>query len=147
MARDFQRQKVYAAESIAFPRADQTLMSLPEIRVMVKGVVNGPYWQSHKCYKRIKVKDGRGTRRGYASSEERSISLPKFARYESYVLHELAHLLTEHTHPGASAHGRFWCKHLLALVNEHIGRLEAVRLHYAFITGGVEVHTPSFMLD
>jgi predicted nucleic acid-binding Zn ribbon protein len=46
----------------------------------------------------LTVKDGRGRRRGAASSFSNTIKMPKWTRLKWYIMHELAHIATDYLH-------------------------------------------------
>ena len=80
--RDFQRSKVYEWERISFP-AFKEEMQLFECKELASALYG----------KRVKVKDGRGTRSACAyPNRYPTISLPRWARNRIVVAHEVAHL-------------------------------------------------------
>jgi hypothetical protein len=110
--RDFQRSKVYAWERQMFPQMHTENLNLYECKLTASNLYG----------KRVKVKDGRGRRnacafaRGYPT-----IALPKWARNEVVICHEVAHLL--HRFDDTPWHGaRF--------MRSYIELLDLEGLHY-----------------
>ena len=100
-ARDFQRSKVYSATH-ALPDG-QRLKTLTEVQGYIDEIIAFPWVQEifrqhHNGYKltEITLKDGRGRRKACAGWNWRDryyIALPRWSRYETMILHELAHTL------------------------------------------------------
>jgi hypothetical protein len=125
-ARDFQRSKVYAWEHETFPKNEEkfTLIECHELAAKLYGA-------------RVKVKDGRGRRMACSYIRRYpTIALPKWARNEIVIAHEVAHLFFRNdlTIP---AHGALWmCKYL-----ELLGRLglDEDRLRQSAVAYGLKV--------
>jgi hypothetical protein len=109
--RDSQRQKIYDSEHIAFlggidnPYTPPDYKTVAEVQAVVDRVTATDTWRalgfSHiGMFERnpLTVKDGRGRRRGAASSFSNTIAIPRFARRDWYIMHELAHIAADYIH-------------------------------------------------
>ena len=145
--RDFQRSKVYAAESMAESRQSsgrpsddgkfvERLETVGEIQSWVDEITESDWFRSylmpeseeemssrltprHFRY-RIKVKDGRG-RRCAGGSPNGFITMPVWSRTRLTVLHEVAHTICR----PKPWHGKAFVRIVLDLVHEFIGPEEA----------------------
>lgn len=96
--RDSQKSKLYAWENrecdaLRYDHKHECVptMEISEIKKLVTRVARD-YGLSHR---KVRVKDGRGRRAACYSANERAIKLPRWARREVVVLHELAHWLVQ----------------------------------------------------
>lgn len=130
--RDNQRARVYNAEScIPFGKKYESvgecqayvdeLLRLPQVRY---------YWNG---YSSIRVHDGRGGRRARAGWGK--VFLPKWARNESTILHEVAHVLS----PSGVKHGPEFCRNMIRLVDIVIGHDAALVLEGTYKGKGCTV--------
>jgi putative metallohydrolase (TIGR04338 family) len=121
-SRDFQRSKVYKSEALCWGNgvtkihhnSVRTLETLPEMALYVLRILQNP--ELRKLYGAhledpIEVGDGRGTRRPYAFGTHK-ITIPKWARTNAIVIHEVAHVLNNRCHR-------------LPSVNEYTARIHA----------------------
>ena len=96
--RDFQRTKFYRFEEAVIQRHPLNhSLSLDQCRAL-----------AHKYNATVLVKDGRGRRHAGASYEDNLITLPRWSRQTSIVLHEVAHTLVDsqyYPHHGAEFAG------------------------------------------
>jgi putative metallohydrolase (TIGR04338 family) len=146
-ARDFQKSKVYVAETDA--GLGQRILKVDEIQAWIDQITGTRWWRS-RCYiEKLRVFDGRGTRKAYGGyfglwhSGKRGwgISMPRWSRYQLYILHELAHILIDQVRDTTVPHhGREFCRHLLALVGRWMGRDHVRLLRAAFRARGVKWH-------
>ncbi len=117
--RDSQRSKVYRAERAAFLGTPYSKsMELNDIEKWVQRIVDSPWTQKHLGKRnQIKVKDGRGTTwaRGSRSGW---INLPRWARVNWIVLHELSHVYSSK----GPVHGWNFCRIFLMLVRHWMGQ-------------------------
>jgi putative metallohydrolase (TIGR04338 family) len=126
MARDSQRGRVYAAERHIEWEDDGRVGdgSLQAAEEFVGRITRSNWWRKRaQPYQfHITVKDGRGNRK--ASAGPASITLPRWARKEWVVLHELAHCLSwdECRRNGEGGHGRTFVRTYLALVDRFLGK-------------------------
>lgn len=97
-ARDFQRSKAYTWENKMFPHNEETKLSLVECRELAAQLYGA----------RVKVKDGRGRRRACAFWDRYpTIALPRWARNDVVVAHEVAHLFFRGDR-SLPSHGATW---------------------------------------
>jgi predicted nucleic acid-binding Zn ribbon protein len=106
--RDSQRKKLYDAEHAAFDVDDRSpdFSTLAECQDYADYVTHSDTWKalgfSHlPAFQEpapVTVTDGRGRRRGGASSFAMTIKAPKWTRMDYYIVHELAHIATEYIH-------------------------------------------------
>ena len=112
--RDFQRTKFYRFEETVIQRhpLNQPL-SLDQCRAL-----------AHKYNATVLVKDGRGRRHAGASYEDNLITLPRWSRQTSIVLHEVAHTLVDSQY--YPHHGAEFAGVLIGLLSrESIGTVES----------------------
>lgn len=137
--RDFQRKRVYRAESRAdigkgYPEKD--IISWSNIVSYVKSITTDSRFVDRYGVKTIEVKDGRGTRiaRGWGGRfvDWGVVSLPKWARSRLVTLHEIAHTITD------DKHGPEFCGEFMWLVYTFIGEDVYLKLRASFIGGGVK---------
>lgn len=145
--RDSQRSKVYRAER----QADITGERFPEIPG-VEAYLRRVF--SHKWFKRryprafrFRVHDGRGRRSalGWSAGLTIEMKLPKWARTEGIILHELAHGLTDQKagyRIRHAAHGWEFCETFLALVYHYQGGVAGNRLKESFGENRVRFRKP-----
>lgn len=109
--RDQQRSKVYEWERAQFPEMEASgcVLTLENCRQLAR---------LYTGRKHLKMKDGRGTRRGYANNKGNWISLPRNARNMVYLLHECAHIRTPDSYP---AHGGKFMGEFINLLACHYG--------------------------
>ena len=112
--RDFQRAKFYRFEEAVIQRHPLNhLLSLDQCRVL-----------AHKYNATVAVKDGRGRRHAGASYEDNLITLPRWSRQTSIVLHEVAHTLVDSQY--YPHHGADFAGVLIGLLSrESIGTVES----------------------
>lgn len=130
--RDFQRDKVYKATH-ALPHG-QHFETIAEVKVYLDNIValdwlQDLYGRTHAGYAmpEITLRDGRGRRKagaGWDWQDQYFISLPRWARYEAMILHELAHILAPRQ---AAWHGEEFVGIFLALV-DHIMDVDATEV-------------------
>lgn len=90
MSRDYQRKKLYDWENETFKDRD-----FKSIQAEKLSLVDCTGLAAKMYGKKVLVKDGRGTRNALAFTTLRkpTISLPRWARHEIIIAHEVAHLL------------------------------------------------------
>lgn len=133
--RDSQRSKVYKAQWVVF-KERETMATTDQCWEYIKKIVNTEWFRKrypHKYDNMIWVKSGQGSRRARAltSLESRGITmvLPRWARTEWVILHELAHCVTPKT---VAAHGREYCRTYLDLVYRFLGPEKGSELSKSF---------------
>lgn len=125
--RDAQRQKVYDAEGV-LDSMGKKLPTVPEMQEYADRLMFTAWFQRRWGRRSIVVRPGYRRRRGAAVG--RQIRMPKWTRYESYVLHEIAHVLTQRN--DEPFHGPRFCAVLLALVEHQMGKEAAQALRESF---------------
>lgn len=132
-----QAGKLYAAESLAFTKNSED-MTIKECQQFINKVLARNYVQrNYPTLKNIVALDGRGRRSACATyrNGQWAICLPKWARNEFIILHEIAH----HIDQSYLAHDSYFATCLLDLVRNVIGREDALTLQAAFHLKGVKV--------
>lgn len=149
--RDSQRKRVYTAEVEAFEndkKTDEpTLREVKQVENFVKKVFASKRVQKEwpLVLKAPAVKDGRGCRNALAYGTS-SISVPIWARRKWVVLHEIAHIITNHYHKGHAGHGWEYCKIYLRLVEIILGKEAHSKLEKSFLKHGVKFIPPASKL-
>jgi len=135
-----QAGKLYSAEAIAFKKNSED-MTIAQCQKFVSKVMNRSYVKSNYewLHKDIKVLDGRGRQTACATYRDGHyvICLPKWARNEFVILHEIAHHLTKAERK--YAHDSYFATCLLNLVRNVLGREDALTLQAAYNFKGVKV--------
>lgn len=131
--RDQQRQRAYDAEH-AIDDLGETFADLNGAKRYVARMLASKWLRRHFPGVRstIEVRDGRGRRRAAAFGTY-AITLPRWARNTTTVLHEIAHCLT----PRDPGHGAEWARCYLMLVQHFLGRAAAAALRASFKAHGV----------
>ena len=140
--RDSQRSRVFAAEienhGIEMQNPPAWLKEASQCQAWVDTITRSRWWRARSPIGQVKVFDGRGTsiaRGGHFGNCGKKngwgVNLPKWARSEMVILHELAHVLT-HSQCIAPWHGRRFCRNYLALVGRWMNRDNARRLRACF---------------
>lgn len=131
--RDQQRQRAYDAEH-AIDDFGETFADLDGAKRYVARMLASKWLRRHFPGVRstIEVRDGRGRRRAAAFGTY-AITLPRWARNTTTVLHEIAHCLT----PRDPGHGAEWARCYLMLVQHFLGRAAAAALRASFKAHGV----------
>lgn len=133
--RDFQRSKVYRSEKILDNFCEKKFETVKE----VEGFINEkilPFMKENYDIKKIVVGDGRGRRRACAMFDRMTIKLPKWARKDWVIAHEIAHLPFTGT-DGHSAHGEDFCALYLKLIEMIMGGEVRHSLENSFDENGV----------
>jgi putative metallohydrolase (TIGR04338 family) len=118
--RDQQRIKVFRAERAT--SQGQEFETIHEARRYVKKLTNSAWFKRRQYFKSdIEVLDGRGTRNAMAYGMSK-INIPRWARHERTILHELAHILLACNLSVEAPHGREFCRAMLALVKHQMGK-------------------------
>lgn len=134
MARDQQRQRVYDAEN-ALPSNGREYPTVADCKRRVNQIVNSAWWKkrTHKRRRLVSVHDGRGHRR--AVSYGGTIALPKWARNDRVILHELAHEAC----PRGEKHGSQFARTYYDMVRRFWSVEMAERLLVEYAARGVKV--------
>lgn len=139
--RDFQRARLYRAETLAWgtallalqPNRRRTPWALPTVKDC-QAVVN--HITESLGVLPIEVRDGRSRKTAAARRSERAIFLPRWSRTRPVIMHEVAHILRADNTP---AHGAEFARCYLDLVSWFVGDNEAAVLEMAFENGKVRV--------
>jgi putative metallohydrolase (TIGR04338 family) len=138
--RDSQRSKVYKAEN-SVPSGKKFELA-KDVQNYCNRVLKTKWWQeNYPAVTTIEVTDGRGARRASGSRVTRSkirIKMPKFARKEIIVIHEVVHGLATK----GAWHGKEFCGEYLKVVGHYMGRASEKALRDAFDLNGVMYTEP-----
>jgi hypothetical protein len=141
--RDYQRQKVYDAESkvSAFTyHADKENLPTADwsyLQRYVLEMTQTPWFQARFPKYRIQVKDGRRCRRAHGGWG--TIWMPKWSRSPLLILHEIAHAVGFMM---SDKHGPKYCGDYLYLVYHQLGEKVYRELRSSFISHGVDFNDP-----
>ena len=132
--RDFQRQKVYDAESewrlgMKNQKMEFPTLSLDEIERQAKFML-----ESRRIFKPVLIRDGRGHRRATAHDGLwATLTFPVWSRTLPIVIHEVAHII------GKDRHGPAFCRASLCLVRDYLGLTQASLLQTYYMKHRVVV--------
>lgn len=147
MARDSQRSKVYASEQAYVDQwgAGRSLPTVGNIQEYVDDIIRSHWFLDTYLddFDRIEVRDGRGRRRAGGHGRQLPnglwvgvIKMPRWSRYELYVLHELSHVLTDYDEAvvgeALPPHGRHFCHNFVTLVQRFMTKAASRRLASIF---------------
>lgn len=130
--RDSQRSKVYRAERehLFNSPLNRRLETMAELEQRVKEIVSSKFWAKHTPLNEPpRIKDGRGCR--WARGSKWHIVMPKWARSEAVLIHELTHTLLYRKYPGhfggknyeyMAAHGWEFAELYLKMVRRFMGK-------------------------
>ena len=121
--RDNQKEKVYRAERETFSEWDEdaaTLVDLREAQAYSNKVTSSSLYRNLGGPSFVLVKDGRSRRRAGMVGPT-TIALPKWARQEAMVIHELTHVLLHHIDRRAASHGPEFVLLFRRLVEDQLG--------------------------
>jgi len=129
--RDSQRSKLYRAEDFLMGKG-QSWETTAEIQAYVDHLVSLAWFQRRWPLAAIAVNDGRGrrsacgsTRRALSGKYYGYIKLPRWARTQSVVLHEIAHccasIEARRNREPIASHGWQFARTLLELVRHEMG--------------------------
>ena len=124
--RDSQRARLYRAEGEV--DSGRRLPTVERMQDYVDALCAADWFLARWGMQAIEVRPGYGHRRATAD-EHGVLQMPKWARTELVILHEVAHCLTPRT---CAAHGAEYAGVLLALARRAMGPATAQRLEDAF---------------
>lgn len=131
--RDSQRSRLYRAESNSQGRWGRRLETVEEMQAYVDALLADPWTKERWPTRRIRVGPGRGYRRATAISGYNKIEMPRWARCEHVVLHEVAHLFTDRQYGvHVASHGWQFAGILVQLVEHQLGEEAATALKASF---------------
>ena len=125
--RDSQRARLYRAESEV--DAGRRLPTVERLQAYVDHLVGLDWFVARWGTHAIEVRPGYGHRRATAD-QDGVLQMPRWARTELVLLHEVAHCVTPAT---AAAHGPEYAGALLSLVRRCMGPAPAQALEDAFV--------------
>lgn len=134
--RDSQRAKLYNAERIIC--AGQRFDHVNDVQTYVNKITNSRWWSVNfpLAPKYIRVRDGRGRRSACAERHAPIIKLPRWARTEFTILHELAHITLNGKN--VPDHGREFARILLSMVGRWMGNNTKKSLRASYKEYGVK---------
>jgi putative metallohydrolase (TIGR04338 family) len=141
--RDSQRSKVYKSDR-SLDGISKPLPSVEDIEAYVAKTFASK--QVRKAFKRCywslpEAIDGRSLK--WAWADKSVVFMPKWARREGILLHELAHTITRREYgPNVEGHGWQFCATYLKLVLFMMGREAHDLLKTAMISNRVKFHPP-----
>ena len=124
--RDSQRARLYRAENEVDP--GRALPTVAVLQAYVDGVAAKEWFTDRWGARTFDVRPGYGNKRATADAEG-VLQMPRWARREMTVLHEVAHCVTPVTF---AAHGQEYAGVLLALVRRAMGLAPAQALEDSF---------------
>lgn len=136
--RDWQRKKVYDAEAKLIEQMAR-LDTVQECQLIVDRIVASKWWQDTYPQGVVRVCDGRGCRRAFATHHD--ITLPRAHRDVITICHELAHVINLRRQWRGlylPAHGITFCATYLDLVRRVAGSKLEEELRQHFLDGGVK---------
>jgi putative metallohydrolase (TIGR04338 family) len=132
-----QARRLYSAENVSGVKQSNATLTLTQCQVFTNKILARKYVKDkYGSIPKITVLDGRGRRSACATGfgSFRVIKLPKWARNEYVILHEVAHHLTN-----LNGHRAEFASCLLDLVRHFLGKDSADALQGAFHLEGVKV--------
>ncbi len=138
--RDSQRARLYRAENEV--DAGRPLPTVATMQAYVDGVAAAGWFTQRWGDRSFDVRPGYGHKRATATREG-VLQMPRWARREMTILHEVAHCLTPETY---AAHGCEYAGVLLALVRRAMGLGPAQALEAAFGRHRVRWSTAALLL-
>jgi putative metallohydrolase (TIGR04338 family) len=138
--RDSQRARLYRAENEV--DAGRALSTVAVMQAYVDGVAATAWFTDRWGSRSFDVRPGYGHKRATAT-QEGVLQMPRWARREMTILHEVAHCLTP---VSFAAHGHEYAGVLLALVRRAMGLGPAQALEDAFERHRVRWSTAALLL-
>jgi hypothetical protein len=140
--RDFQRQKVYNAESewrlgMKNQKKEFPVLTLEQLHLKAKEML-----VSRQLFDHIQVRDGRGHRRATAFTSRygwSTLTFPCWSRTLPILVHEVAHVVANRTAVKRVGHGPEFCRSMLRLVRDYISPSEASLLQTYYMKHRVVV--------
>ena len=125
--RDSQRARLYRAEGLV--DAGRRLPTVERMQAWVDALLASDWFVARWGSKSLEVRPGFGHRRATADQVNGVLQMPKWARSELVLLHEVAHCITP---PTVASHGPEYAGVLLALARRGMSPATAQRLEDAF---------------
>ena len=124
--RDSQRARLYRAENEVDP--GKALPTVAAMQAYVDGVAATGWFTDRWGTRTFEVRPGYGHKRATADADG-VLQMPRWARREMTILHEVAHCVTPVTF---AAHGHEYAGVLLAIVRRAMGLAKAQALEESF---------------
>ena len=144
---DFQRQKVYDAEGVLPAKATRDLARITASHEFAKNIITSTWFKNRFGPVTLRTHDGRGRRnaggvgRRYQGHTEINLYLPRWARSQTVIIHEIAHgcvgalyeyYAAQRDSKLPSWHGPEFCHIYLELVGRFMGSEEKKKLKASF---------------
>ena len=133
--RDTQRARLYRAENEVDP--GRPLPTVAALQAYVDDLAASDWFLARWRARRFEVRPGYGHRRATADGDG-VLQMPRWARQELIVLHEVGHCLTP---ADVASHGAEYAGVLVCLVRRRMGPGPAQALEDAFLRHRVRWHT------
>lgn len=147
--RDFQRQRVYNAESewrlgMKNQKKEFPILTLDELHSKGKEILESRHISDY-----LEIRDGRGHRRATAKTSRfgwSTLTFPCWSRTLPILVHEVAHVVANRTAGKRVGHGPEFCRAMLRLVRDYISPSEASLLqvyymkHRVIVSEAQEAH-------
>ncbi len=121
--RDSQKSRVYRSEASVSVWGKEMIPDISDVQYYVNRVVQSAWWRSR--FPEVTYIDVHTSRacRGHAYARQRRITMPPFSRHPLYILHEVAHIASDHDgeYKTRASHGPEYCRVYLDLVGQFIG--------------------------
>jgi putative metallohydrolase (TIGR04338 family) len=134
---DYQRKKVYDSEEI-FERIQKhkKWKTMKGCQDYVDNLINSRWFRNRWGKRNIVLEAGsRKSKNALAYINEQKIVLPKWAREEVTILHEVAHCLMPNS---ISDHSKEFCETLLKLIEYKLGKKARDRLKTIYLINKVK---------
>jgi predicted SprT family Zn-dependent metalloprotease len=130
--RDFQKQRLYDAENdtLMWEQKFSDHMNKEETVAFVDKIACSQWWRNRGGRHKVEIYIGRAHCRGHALPEY--ISLPTWACFPMYILHELTHLLLYDQTGTEMHHTRPFCKMYLQMLKHWLGTNAEVDMRACF---------------
>lgn len=140
--RDAQRQKVYDSEiCLHWAREPTYFLTIESCQEYVDRLLATTFFKNRwPRLESVCVDAGRSI--VHAWTEGTRISLPRWARCEWVILHELSHAIVNTYYPDGAAHGREFCSVYLQLVKWQLGHEAWQVLRSTFVENRVRHRLP-----
>lgn len=132
---DSKRSKLYRSEDILDGFSKRKFETIPECEKYLKSIVKSQWFKKHfpSIPTDVQIHDGGGMRSAQGGGARYMgvvwMALPKWARKDWVIIHELCHTVTD---VDDAAHGREYCQNYLKLIQHYLGREAARALKVEF---------------
>lgn len=140
--RDTQRKRVYRAESLV-PRG-QEFESLQVMRAYAVTVMRSDWWTLNSSIRAVTIVE-RNHSRGKAWWHKSLITMPPFAWYERYLIHEMAHIAHGVPHWHEAGHGPRYVRIYHNMIEYFMGADAASAFRRGCLRQGIAAGLPVVM--